>query len=256
MNVTIQIPAYQEGDAMLPTLRSIAEQDIPDHWTVTPEVWVTLSPKDKSLCTTWKAALEAEGFDVYEAPEGKLSTRNAAHDHAVAEGADVIVTWDADAPALSDHALRDLVKPFEQNPDVVAVRGVPVSPSSVVGTLENLKRTVGAAIVGHMPGQLSAFTADAWQQAGPFDTNRDETDLQSVWLEEEHAFSNRLADVGEVITAKGAKVHNDSRRTRCKISRSMDKTGRNPVFDHCGGRNGTTFNPRSPCDSEQRNRRR
>lgn len=243
MDVYVQVPAFEEGDDMIPTLRSIQDQQTPEWMNITPEVWVTLSPPDKELCTTWQAALEAGGFDVYEAPSGKLSARNAAHDHAVADGADVIVTWDADAPALSDDTLFHLAKHFD-DPGVSAVRGEPVSPLTPIGMLENVGRKLRRSVTGHIHGQLSAFSADGWRHAGPFDTSIDETNIDQVWAEEEVDFARRLREAGEMVHESEAIVHNDSRRTQCRISRAFERTGREPMGEWCQNRGESSFAPR------------
>lgn len=247
MEIYVQVPSFEEGDDMLPALRSITEQRVPDDWTVHRECWVTLSPKDKELCTTWQAALKAEGFEPYEAPDGKLETRNTAHDHAAENGADAIVTWDADCVAHHDEVLYNLCQHFE-DPSVAAVRGEPISPwTDVTGALENVKRLSTRAVTRHMHGQLSAFTADAWRHAGPFDTDRDQTSLIDVWMEEEYAFARRLREAGRMVHESDAAVQDDSRRTKCKISRSLQRTGRKPVFGYCESRGETTFAPRGDC---------
>jgi hypothetical protein len=183
--------------------------------------------------------VKAEGFQPIEAPNGKLSARNDAHSHAASDGADVIVTWDADAHAHHDGVLAALIEPFRE-PEVVAVRGEPASAPGPFGICENVMRRAMRATFDHLHGQLSAFTADAWRSAGPFDTDLDQSAIQEVWAEEEVRFAQRLRAVGELRHAPQALVHNDSRRNMCRLRRGMG-TARS---DWCTSRGEATFAPR------------
>lgn len=238
MKVAVQVPAFEEGEDMVEALESIRGQRVPDGIDVSHEVWVT-----PSKGATMKAAESVDGFEVFEAPSGKLSARNAAHDSAVERGHDVIVTWDADAPAVTDESLASLLAPFEDG-DVVAVRGEPVSPVSLFGVIENVtRRFVSRPMYNHLHGQLSAFTAEGWERAGPFNTGLDQTELHDVWKEEEVGFAARLREHGRMVHAGNAAVYNDSRRTECRFESSFGRFGR-PVSDWCSSRGEETFRPR------------
>jgi hypothetical protein len=243
MNVALQVPSFREGEDMVPTLDALLDQQVPQYVeNLSLEVWVTLSPPSRELCTTWQTALRQAGFEPFEAPSGKLSARNAAHDSAVERGFDVIVVCDADAPPLHDGVLKALLDPFEKQA-ADAVRGHPVSRWHIFGTLENVARRATRSIHGHMHGQLSAFTAKAWGCAGPFDETVDQTNINEVWPEEEFDFADRLRDCGKLVDAPEAKVRNDSRRTRCRFERAFAFSGRG-VNSWCADRGVETFEPR------------
>jgi len=238
-SVVVQVPAFEEGGEMLPVLESIRDQAVPDGVSVDYEVWVTLSPPDRELCTTWQAAVEAEGFDVYEAPTGKLSARNAAHDHADRSGYDVIVSWDADAPPLADDTFVELLGPILSG-DASCVNSNPYSSSAgAFGVVVDVLASVEDVTVPHIHGQLHALTVDAWRRAGPFDDSIDQTDVAAVRAEEEFAFRRRLQSQSPsgVVTAPGAVVYNDPRRAYCQVP----GLGQNP---YCGERGVRTFSPR------------
>lgn len=243
MNVALQVPSYEEGEDMVPTLDSILDQQVPEYVeNLSLEVWVTLSPPDRDLCTTWQTALRQAGFEPFEAPSGKLSARNAAHNSAVERGYDIILTWDADAPAYHDEVLKAMLDPFESG-DADAVRGHPVSAWHLFGALENVARRATRAVHGHMHGQLSGFTAEMWECAGEFDESIDQTNIGEVWPEEEFDFANRLRECGRLVHATDAKVFNDSRRMRCRFERAFAFSGRE-VNPWCSDRGVETFEPR------------
>lgn len=238
MRAIVQVPAFEEGERMFPVLDSIAAQSVPSEWRVDLEVWVTLSPPDRSLCDTWQTAVSASGFDVYEAPTGKLSARNAAHSSAVDRGADVIVTWDADSTPRDDAVLGALLKKHESG--CVAVNGQPrVFPfePTPLGALFDLGGTFEDNVKPHMHGQLSSFTADAWSAVGPFDDSIDQTDVDEVRSVEEFGFYRSLSQIGRVCEAFGAVVYNDTRRWKCRLGGGVDAS-------YCDRRGLTTFFPR------------
>lgn len=224
---------------MLPVLEAIREQDPHPDVTLAREVWVTLSPPDRELCDTWQTAVSSRGFDVYEAPEGKLSARNAAHAHAVSEGHNVIVSWDADARPLSDTTLRELLSPVVRE-GYACSNSRPVSaPDGVSGMIVDAAAAIEDVAIPHVHGQLHAFTADAWTEAGPFDETVSQTDIGEVRAEEEFAFRRRLSAVGGVKDVPGATVYNDPRRHYCRIPGVGDDA-------YCNRRGETTFAPTHP----------
>lgn len=235
----VQVPAFQEGPEMLGPLRAIREQEAPSGWRVSFQVWVTLSPPDRELCDTWQAAVESGGYDVYEAPPGKLSARNEAHDAAVADGYDAIVSWDADAKPLTENALASMLKALEE-PGVVCANSRPRSGPSggLFGSVVDAAARVEDTFAPHINGQAHAFTAEAWRQAGPFDTDLDQTEIVDVRAEEEFSFRRRLSAVGRVVTPPDAVVENDMRRNWCKVP-LLGQSG------YCDTRGEETFQPRS-----------
>lgn len=240
MHAIVQVPAFDEpADTLGDRLRRIREQAPPDGWDVAFEAWITpTGPSDP----TFEIARRA-GFETFEAPSGKLSTRNEAHSRAVDAGADAIVTWDADAPPLRDDALVGLLEPLE-DADVVAVNSVPgatISPEgglSLVGMFVDAGGWLEDAVRPHMHGQCSAFSADAWKVAGPFDTSIDETAGKVVRGEEEIGFYHRLNQLGDVVREERAVIFNEPRRHFCRLVPQMAPDG------YCDRRGTTTFNRR------------
>lgn len=211
--LVVQVPAYDEPE-LTRTLRQIRDQPTPEWAAVEYEAWVT--PSDGA---TVRQAEMAEGWMVHEAPPGKLSARNAAHDHAVTSGADAVVCWDADAPPLGDDTLRTLVAPLREG--AAATNSVPTSPRTLVGTLTNLAATAEELLVPHINGQAHAFTAEAWEQTGPFSESVDQTSVYDTRAEEEFRFRRRLARAGPVVDTP-ARVLNDTRRTECRLGLRSD----------------------------------
>lgn len=235
MDVVVQIPAYEEGRQLTTTAEQIVAQPEPGFASVDVEAWVTLSPPDKSLCDTWQAGMAARGVDTFEAPAGKLTARNAAHDSALSRGYDVIVPWDADAPPIHDDTLTELLRPINNREDVVAVNSRPVAATDpdVIARLTDITGYALDRINPHIHGQCHALTAEAWQTVGPFDDSIDQTTSTVVRREEEFDFYDRLAEIGTVVDQRSAEVFNDTRRTRCRVPLLGDS-------EFCSRRSGTT----------------
>lgn len=234
MKVVVQIPAYQEGRTVFETASEVSDQHIPDGVDVDVQAWVTLSPPDRELCDTWQNAMAAEGVEVYEAPIGKLSARNAAHNYALGEGYDVIFSWDADAPPLHDYVLYEMIEAFDQQPKPVAVNSRPLSfPEGLFWLVIDAGAAFEDVVTPHINGQCHAMTANAWEIVGPFDEDIDQTHLASIRAEEEFAFYRRLSDLGPVIQHPKATVYNDTRRHRASMpfSKSDFKNGRVGTFE-------------------------
>lgn len=221
----VQIPAYHEGPRLAETAEAVLSQQLPEGAAVDVEAWVTPDP-DPSSCGTWATAERVDGMDVYEAPIGKLSARNAAHSHAVTDGYDAFVTWDADAPPLHEGVLAALLRPLMENRSVPAVNSRPVTdPNSDGGLAARLVDTFARTedtLSPHLNGQAHAIRTTAWEQAGPIDTDRDETDLWEVRQEEEFGMWGRLRRLGPIPSPLDAQVFNDPRRHLCKIPGAGD----------------------------------
>lgn len=232
-SVYVQVPAFEEP-TVEDTLRQIREQaeSVPED--VTLEAWVTRSEDESGWCSTWASATSVDGVDTYEAPEGKLSARNAAHNHAADNGADAIASWDADAPPLTDTVLQSMI-------DAVGRSGVSLvnsTPRARDGTLLGVVIDAGSraedSIRPHAHGQLHAFPIETWEKVGPFDESIDQTNVQVVRREEEFRFYNEAAQIGEVAEPRGAQVFNDPRRHYCYFPGMDDK-------DFCTRIGGETF---------------
>lgn len=239
----VQIPAFSESP-WTDRLDAITAQSPPDGWTVNYEAWVTPNCPSLDGCMTYQNAKNHPEVDAHVAPRGKLSTRNEAHAHAVQErGADVVVTWDADAPPLNEHALAALLMPYD-DPEVVATNGNPVADGPVLGPVVNTFAAVDDRLRPQMHGQLSSFTADAWRYAGPFNTDGvDETKMTEVRPEEEFAFRRRLDEYGRVLDVDEAKVLNDTRRVEALTGKAFSRFTRKYPSEFHDDRRGKTFHP-------------
>lgn len=215
----VQIPAYNEADKLPNTAREILDQRVPDNYGVDLQAWVTRSENEKGCCDTMMAAESVPEMEVFEAPVGKLSARNAAHSHAVTRGYDVIVSWDADAPPEHDGVLAALLSAFD-DPDVVAANSIPTALNrhrSLLGIGIDLFGAFEEVAFPHINGQAHAFTADAWEAVGPFDDSIDQTEMVKVRGEEEFGFGRKLRQYGKVVQPPSAKVYDDPRRIHCRF---------------------------------------
>lgn len=245
MHAVIQVPAFREPE-LDHTLTGISQQYPPEGWRVSYEAWVTPTGA-KTNCGTWKQAEDHPVFSVHEAPSGKLNARNTAHKHAVAEAdADVIVSWDGDAPPVDEHTLQTLLDPLTRE-DVVAANGRPVFPKSVFGILVDTASTIDRTIRKPLYGRLSAFTSTAWQAAGPFDTSVDQTDVYSIRREEEFRYRRRLSKIGSVADTP-AGVHASLRRPACHLEKAFNQAFDTPESEWCRRRGEETFNTRQDPD--------
>lgn len=222
-SVFVQMPAFEEAAKLPETAREINGQRVPDGVRLTKEAWVTRSEDRRGVCTTMNAAKTVAEWTVYEAPAGKLSARNNAHNHAVTHGADVIVQWDADAPPLGGGVLKALIETAAEDGVALANSTPTARDGSIWGTIVEAGSKIEDVTRPHIHGQCHAMTTEAWQAAGPFDTSLDETAIHEVRAEEEFDFRDRVAEVGEVVDVGQAKVFNDPRRSRCALPGLEDR---------------------------------
>ena len=216
LTATLQVPIYAEDHRLVrETLSSLREQHVPDDTIIEYEAWVTPSARvDPAI-----AAAEDAGFEVHRAPEGKLATRNEAHNDA---NGDVILSIDADAPPIYHHTVSSMVDAIRE-PGTVAANSRPRSRTGPDGgvSLFNLAVDMGAVVEDvlwpHLHGQAQAFTAAAWDKAGPFDASLDGSRLMQVRVEEERRFYKRLQEIGDVVTPREALVFNDPRRHKQRL---------------------------------------
>lgn len=249
MKTVIQVPAYKEV-RLTETLDEIAAQETAGY-PVSYEAWVTPSGPKES-CGTWKQAVNHPVFEAFEAPQGKLSTRNDAHESAVSRGYEATITWDADAPPLSNDVLLNLCNALATH-GVSAVMATPESPDTTLGNIVDRVSRYMQKFRPYIHGQCSGFTAEAWVEVGPFNTNIDQTHVKKVWNEEELAFYNRLSRVGEVRKLRDAKVRNDTRRWACRFK---DPFKRSSATDqYCRDRGVETFEPNRYNNRNRRRRR-
>ena len=117
---TVVVPAYNEGQLVLSTLRSLAASDYPAHKLK------IIAVDDGSVDDTWQWIQSAE-----RELSGRISTirlpENRGKRHALYAGfqqssGDVLVTVDSDS-VVEPQTLRNLVSPFMQDSRVGAVAG-------------------------------------------------------------------------------------------------------------------------------------
>jgi hypothetical protein len=217
MKAIVQLPAYDEADIIDDTMRAIRDQPTPNEFAVDYEAWITRNENKFGLCDTMVTAERVDGWDTVEAPEGKLSARNAAHDSAVERGYDVIVTWDADATPLRQNTLVQLLAPFEDRA-VVATNSKPVAATTPnpINRVVDLAGYAEDAFNPHLHGQCSAFRAAVWDDYGGFDTTTEQSEIDPVRKEEEFGLYDAFSEHGKVVDT-GALVYNDPRRHYCKL---------------------------------------
>lgn len=217
MDVAVQIPAYMEAD-LDETLDAVSQQRHPRFVDeLSFEAWVT-PDGDRSTDPTWQTAQQHPKFSAHEAPRYKLNARNAAHDSAVERGYDVIVSWDADATPRSADSLAELLAPIHER-NIVATNGMTRYTGSF-GRVADVIQLADLMAMRPIYGRFSAFTADAWRRAGPFDESVDQTDMLSIRTEEEFNFRRRLANVGGVKNVWGAWVDHPERRFECTYTKA------------------------------------
>ena len=118
--VTVIVPAYNEGRQVLETLRSIAQSDYP------PEKLQIVAVDDGSRDDTWKWMIRAS---TEMAPRIELIrlAKNSGKRHALYQGfqqarGEVLITIDSDSQ-VEKATLRHMVSPFVKDPRVGGVAG-------------------------------------------------------------------------------------------------------------------------------------
>lgn len=245
----VQVFAYAEPD-LRSTLDAYADVDVPPGWEleyqacVTPENAVANSPGrvQNVVYQQIDHAREHPVFDLFQTPTGKLQSRNEAHDAAMRDGFDVIISGDGDAPPLSQSYFTELLAPFA-SAQTVGVCGFH-RPEGVLYPLMMPVHYADLYALNPIYGRSSAFRSSAWEEAGPFRVaDVDPTDVHSVRREEEFGFRRRLEQLGDVVNVRSAKVRADSRRWRCQIDRGFETFGR-PRTGRCERIGSETFQPR------------
>lgn len=246
MHAVVQVPAFGEG-SIRPTdyertLRAIVDQPAPSGWTVEFEAWITPDTSSVEDDPTWTIAQSIPGLDVFEAPSGKLSTRNAAHEDALARGVDAIVVWDSDVRPRSPDVLSALLEPLEQ-PDVLAVNSVERHPPTVAGFAMDFIFKPIVRGPRYMHGQCHSMTAGAWEQFGPFDESIDQTDIREMWTEEQNRMYDVLDELGTIAQPADAVVVHQNRRMWCKMGKAWRTIDGRQLEPWCQNRGEKSFDP-------------
>lgn len=230
----VHLFAYDEPH-LRETLDAYAKAETPDGWMFDYVVGVT--PKNG------RTVQEVEAhptFRLMKTPKGKLSSRNVVHDSALEDGAEVIISGDADAPPAQDDYLVKMLEPLT-NSGVVGVNGFQQAHGLTRPLL--MAGYYGDLYVNRpMFGRSSAFRADAWRAVGPFDTDLDQTDVHEVRQEEEFRFRRSLEDLGDVIDRTDARVTSSGRRVMCMALDALNPVGRSEA-PYCSRRGTETFAP-------------
>jgi len=243
----VQLFAYDEPDVITPTMNRYAKTPAPDNWAIEYQAWVTPTKGHRTL----RQAENHPAFQAVEAPPGKLTTRNKAHNRAFNRNYDVVITADADEPPLRDDYFTELLAPFQQA-NVHAVTAWPKNTgltaplTSLARRLDETRRPIRA--------NCSALAEHAWHHAGPFRTvDVDESNIESVRAEEEFDFRRRIEETGDVVEQHSAQVKANNRRMASKVFRSLRPLG-DTDLGHAASRGAETFAPHEKQDDRDRDR--
>lgn len=238
MDVAIQVFSYKERE-LEDTLDEYEKLNIPG-FVDNVAYHACVTPRDSYMPRMAEHAESHSTFEMIQTPSGKLSSRNHAHDLAMEQGYDVIVSGDGDAPPTDRDYLHALLGPFRE-PGVVATTGLQYDENPVTFPITH---TFYYADQMRKPiyGRSSAFTVEGWRHAGPF-ADVDQTDVYSTRGEEEFDFRRRLEEIGEFRMVSDARVHTDLRRVKCKYQKQWNKIGR-PMSPYCERSGTETFHPR------------
>lgn len=245
----VQLFAYDEPDVIAETLDRYAATPAPDNWTLDYQAWVTPTPTRETL----RHAESHPTFRAMRAPQGKLTTRNKAHDWAFTHNYDVVITADADEPPLRDDYFTELLAPFSR-PPVQAVTAWPKNTNALAPLLDVARKFDEAN--KPIRANCSALSQQAWSHAGPFRTNAvDETDIDSVRAEEEFGFRRRIEEIGEVVEQHSAQVEANNRRMASKVFGALRPLGQTDL-GHAASRGAQTFAPYEETDADPHDDRR
>jgi hypothetical protein len=243
----VQLFAYDEPNVITPTMNRYAETPVPDNWTFEYQAWVTPTEGHRTL----RQAENHPAFKAFQAPQGKLTTRNKAHDWAFSRNYDFVITADADEPPLRDDYFAELLAPF-QSGRVHAVSGWPKNTglsAPLTGFARRLDETRRP-----LRANCSALDEMAWLSAGPFRTDDvDETEVGSVRREEEFDFRRRIEEIGEVVEQHSAMVEANNRRNLSKVYDALRPLG-DTDLGHAASRQAETFAPHERRDDDERDR--
>lgn len=234
--VALQLFAYDEAGVIRPTMDAYASVDTPEGVSVDYQGWVTPTRSRRTL----REVEQHDTFVARQAPEGKLSARNLAHDRATRQGYDIIVTADADEPPATEDYLQNLLTPILDG-RAAATSGLP-KETGALGPAFALFRRLDQAR-GPIRANCSAFTTGAWRAAGPFDASTvSQTDIGSVRPEEEFDYRRRIESYGPVEDVYDARTIANNRRTFCRLQEATNPVG-GAREGYCSRRGEATFSP-------------
>ncbi len=217
-SVSVIMPTYNEQDYVRTALFSLRDQEIVKRY---PENFEFILVDGDSTDRTVELARPYVD-KVIIAPRGKLTARNIAT--AQAKG-DIIVSVDGDSLYPDGH-LNTLLKPFS-NPGVVAVAGSTFDKSipGVTGTMSVLGTTISRFMTPtRLHGRNSAFWKELFLASGGFDESADQFDVDSMVVEEEISFGERMAQYGRVVHQMNAPcIHLGGSKIGCRIGTESEQ---------------------------------
>jgi len=186
--VSIVIPAFNEEDNILTTLKSILTQNILYKYK---DYFECIVVDNESTDRT--ADIARQYCQVISAPRGKLNARDAGIKHA---SGDIIVSCDADC-YYPPNWLNLLIRHFHRK-DVVAVysphllsQGSGLYKVGIIWYMNLVHST--------MSGSSSAFLRKVYFTINGFDLSTDQFNRQEIQIEEEIVFPAKLKTLGKVV---------------------------------------------------------
>ncbi len=187
--ISIVIPAFNEEDNILTTLKSILSQNIIYKYKDYFECIVV-----DNMSTDRTADIAKQYCQVISAPRGKLNARDAGIKYA---SGDIIVSCDADC-YYPPNWLNLLILSFHRK-DIVAVHAPVLGYGNLLVRLGYVwMASLSPHSLHRMNGGNSAFRKSAYFTVGSFDLSIEQNDRESIMLEEEIYFYRKLCQIGIV----------------------------------------------------------
>lgn len=185
--VSIVIPAFNEENNILTTLKSVLSQNILYKYK---DYFECIVVDNESTDRT--ADIARQYCQVISAPRGKLNARDAGIKHA---SGDIIVSCDADT-YYPPNWLNLLIYHFHKS-DVVAVYCPHLSPGG--GLYKVVMIWYMNLVHSMMSGSGSAFLRKAYFTINGFNLSIDQFNRQEMQIEEEMVFPAKLETLGKVV---------------------------------------------------------
>lgn len=210
--VSLLIPAYNEGERVLKSIKAALGQDYPDFEVIVVD--------DGSEDNTFEVANSVKDprLRVYRNEHsGKARALNFGLSKASGE---IIVTTDADSE-LDENALKELVRRFYSN-EVLGVGGqVRVMGSSFLERAQDIehlriamfRRAKELEDLSLAPGPIAAFRREALERIGGFVED----------IVEDYATTKAIKKLGKVVYAPRARVYTEMHNTLSKLWRQRKR---------------------------------
>ncbi|NJE84458.1 glycosyltransferase family 2 protein [Thermococcus sp. CX2] len=210
--VSLLIPAYNEGERVLRSIKAALGQDYPDFEVIVVD--------DGSEDNTFEVANSVKDprLRVYRNEHsGKARALNFGLSKASGE---IIVTTDADSE-LDENALKELVRRFYSD-EIVGVGGqVRVMGSSFLERAQDIehlriamfRRAKELEDLSLAPGPIAAFRREALERIGGFVED----------IVEDYATTKAIKKLGKVVYAPRARVYTEMPKTLSKLWRQRKR---------------------------------